>query len=198
LSAELDHKMRIIHDLFQSSLPPIVAAILCGAAALPAATAPHMPLETLVERSPRIVHGSVGRSWTAWDAERRFIWTHYEVHVSEALRGPSTRLVLSEPGGTVDGMTMHVPGAPRYGVGEEVVVFAYPTGIGLWRTRGLGQGKYSVSRRTGLPLVRAQGSGALPLVERGAARLRSVAAPAPASLDSLLDRVRGLLAEEAR
>ena len=53
-------------------------------------------------------------------------------------------LTISEPGGDLDGKHMQIVGAPRYEVGEEVVVFASPTPIGYLRTCGWGQGKFEV------------------------------------------------------
>lgn len=106
---------------------------------------PRLSLEQMVESSERIVHGRSVRSWSAWDADHRIIWTHYEIEVSDSLKGEPVRtMVVSEPGGAVDGMELTIAGMPRYGAGEEMVMFLYRTPIGLWRARGLGQGKYAV------------------------------------------------------
>ena len=55
-------------------------------------------------------------------------------------------VVVSEPGGTIDGKTMVIPGAVQFTPAEDVVLFLYRTPVGYLRTVGYGQGKYSVSR----------------------------------------------------
>ena len=106
---------------------------------------PRMTLEQAVDDSELIVQGTVVRTWSAWGDKRQFIWTHYELKVSDALKGLATRsIVVSEPGGTVGDTGMQIAGAPRYSVGEEVVLFATRTPIGYLRTAGWGQGKYVV------------------------------------------------------
>lgn len=66
-------------------------------------------------------------------------------------------MTVSEPGGVVDGMEMQIEGAPRPRAGEEVVLFLYRVPNGMWRSRGLGQGRYRVSRdaETGEAAVQA-------------------------------------------
>lgn len=171
----------------------LVAGILFAALA-PAVTVPKLSFERVVASSERIVHGRVLRVWTAWDSERRFIWTHAEVAVDESLKGDGATLTLSAPGGTLDGMTMPIAGAARFTPGEELVAFAYRTGSGLWRLRGWGQGVYRVERGPGGLRVAAQ---------IGEARLADTGAPAaaeaapPADLDGFLDAVRARVAQEA-
>ncbi len=74
------------------------------------------------------------------------------------LKGLAARnIVISEPGGTVGNTGMQIAGAPRYSVGEEVVLFATRTPIGYLRTVGWGQGKYVVvdARDSGRRVVRS-------------------------------------------
>lgn len=85
------------------------------------------------------------RSWTAWDSPHEFIWTHYELRVIDRLKGrQSPTVVISEPGGTLDGRSLAIEGAPRLRSGEELIVFLYRTPIGYWRDVGFGQGCYTV------------------------------------------------------
>ena len=58
--------------------------------------------------------------------------------------GAPASVVVSEPGGTVDGMSMPIIGMPRYAPGEEMVLFLFQTPVGFWRARGLQQGKFTV------------------------------------------------------
>ncbi len=120
----------------------------------------------------------------------------------EALRGlPEAKLVVSVPGGELDGMTMRVPGVTRFAVGEEAVVFAYQAPNGFLRVRGLSQGKFAVgldsqgvktvgSSLESLRLLRPVSSAKQPPPQ--------AAASPPGTLDGLLHRVRALVAEELR
>jgi hypothetical protein len=174
-------------------LSSILAALfLFSAAALPGASVPRMSFEQVVRSSPRAVHGVVVRTWSAWDASRTAIWTHYEVRVSETLRGPAEgTFTISEPGGAVGDLAMRVPGAPRLSVGQQAVLFAYPTPIGYWRISGWGQGLFPVN-----------GSSVKPARLEGVTLLNTAGAapkPEPESLDAFLGRVRSIVrAEEGR
>jgi hypothetical protein len=111
-----------------------------------AAVVPRIAAEELAAQSERIVHGQVQRSWAAWDAEHKYIWTHYEVAVAELVRGPRAATVtVSEPGGSLDGMNMRTSGTLPYAVGQDAVLFLYRTPIGYWRTVGGPQGKFAVN-----------------------------------------------------
>src|SRR5947209_1168176 len=114
--------------------------LLLGAAAIP-----RLSLQALVAQSGAIVEGQVVRSWAAMDSENRFIWTHYEIKVSNTLKGrPKASVVVSEPGGTLNGVSLLVPGSTHYDVGEKVSAFLYRTPIGYWRTTNYGQGKFPI------------------------------------------------------
>jgi hypothetical protein len=165
------------------ALPTALAALALVCAGPAGATlTPELGFEALVAESEAIVHGTVVRSWTAWDDERVAIWTHYEVRVADWLKrsagarsGAVSTLIVSEPGGSLDGVHMRIVGAPSYGVGEEVVVFADRTEIGYLRTCGWSQGKFSVrsegeggrktvaSTPTGATIVRAEQQPKTPL-----------------------------------
>ena len=178
----------------------IVAAALITGASLHAASVPAMSFEHIVRSSPRAFRGVVTKSWSAWDEGRTAIWTHYEIRVAETLRGPAgATFTISEPGGTVDGLTMEVPGAPRFSVGEEAVVFAYQTPIGYWRVRGWGQGGFRVDRQDGHGVVRAQLAAGVLLIDPKGTTAKAAAQypPGKEPLDAFLQRVRGILGEES-
>jgi len=117
------------------------------AGSLRATMVPRMSLEEVVDASESIVHGTVARTWSAWDEGHKYIWTHYEIQVADKLKGsaPDT-IVVSEPGGVVGETELQIVGTPRYEKGEEVVLFAERTPLGYLRTCGWGQGKFSVVR----------------------------------------------------
>lgn len=123
-----------------------LAGLLIAACRLDAAVFPRITAEELTAQSEVIVQGSVVRSWTAWDSEHKYIWTHFEVSVTDALRGPRTATItVSEPGGSLDGVEQKISGTVPYFSGESAVLFLYKTPIGYWRSVGGPQGKFTVA-----------------------------------------------------
>ena len=128
------------------------------------------------------MHGEVVRSWAAWDSEHKYIWTHYEVSVAEALRGPYTAAItVSEPGGSLDGVNMQTSGTLPFAVGEDTVLFLYKTPIGYWRAVGGPQNRIHLEQA--LPSQPKQNPRAAPLEGISAgdflARVRRLAAAHP-------------------
>jgi hypothetical protein len=104
-----------------------------------------LSFDELVDGSESIVSGEVTRSWADWDAEHKFIWTHYEVAVSAVHKGkPGTTVVVSEVGGVVGDRAMTVAGTVAYQAGEKVMIFLTRVPNGYLRTTGWSQGKYGV------------------------------------------------------
>ena len=125
----------------------LIGVFACLAAQ--AAIAPSLGLEQLIDGSEIIVHGRVARSWSAWDGDHKYVWTHHEIEVIDPIRGSGgAAVVVSEPGGKLDGIEMRFSGVSQYAAGEEVVLFLYRTPIGYLRTVGNGQGKYNVTPGT--------------------------------------------------
>jgi hypothetical protein len=182
--------------------PRLLAPLLCLAVPIGAIAtmAPRLSLEEMVQGSERIVHGRCVRTWSAWDAARQFIWTHSEIEILDPLKGgPLRTVVVSEPGGVVDGIGMSVEGAPRYPTGEEMVLFLYRTPVGYWRARGMGQGRFNIwNDAQGVRRVRGGASG-VALVETAVAAqpgtdLRLLEG---SRLDELKTRGRAMLARPA-
>ena len=178
----------------------VLASVACFAASFPAGATlvPRMSLEQMTEASDAVIHGTVVRAWPAWDSTREFIWTHYEIRLTESMLGDALdKVVLSEPGGTVGNDSMDIAGTPRYRIGEEVVLFTTRTPIGYLRTSGWGQGRFDVvvNPRTGSKVVRSRLAG-IELVEpAGAANAPNQrAGTSPKALDGLpLDQFKSRL-----
>lgn len=105
---------------------------------------PPMTFHELVAKADQIVTGRVVGNEISWGPEHKFVWTRYEIAVDDVIKGPLQKTVIvSEPGGTLDGITMRIAGAVAYFTGEHVTLFleTYPTGDK--RTVGWGQGKLS-------------------------------------------------------
>ena len=147
----------------------LILSLVCLAAR--ATLVPALGLEELIDQSEIIAHGRVTSSWPAWDRGHKYIWTHFRLDVLDPIRGnPGASVVVSEPGGSLDGVTMRISGAPDYAVGEEAVVFLYRTPIGYLRATGYGQGKYTVAPHSrvhanlnGFDLLKADSSRGVPL-----------------------------------
>jgi hypothetical protein len=112
---------------------------------LSATLTPGLTFEQLTDASELIVSGHIGNSWAAWDAEHKFIWTHYNLSVSSVLKGsPASTLEFAEPGGAVDGYSMAIAGTVRYAAGDNMVVFLARMPNGYLRTAAWSQGKYAL------------------------------------------------------
>ena len=187
------------------SLRLLFATLLCFVAAQ-ATLVPRLSLEQLAAESELVVHGTVVRRWADWGPARKFIWTHHEVRITDVLKGrPARSVIVSEPGGEIGDIGMAVAGAPRYQVGQEVVLFLERTEIGYLRGSGWGQGNFSVieSATDQTRTVRsAHGGAALIEAPQIAGAPTAITQTAPASLDGLSvdeckTRLRRLLARPA-
>ena len=139
----------------------LILGVLITAVTALAAVVPRLSLERLVDQSEIIVHGRILNSRVAWNEKRNYIWTHYRVEVEDTLKSSGSReVVVSVPGGILDGVGMSISGATEMHIldgvgmsisgatvfepGEEVVLFLYRTPVGYHRLTGWGQGKYSI------------------------------------------------------
>lgn len=166
----------------------------------------RLGLEDLARGAAAVVQGRVLRQYSAWDAAGNFIWTHYEIEVSDTIKGSPSRVVtVSEPGGVVGGIGMQVAGVTRFAGLEEVIVFLHRTPSGRWRTYGYGQGKFSIvpagqagkqvrTNTAGLVLVDRSG----PPGPRWAAGASPLAGFDGMSLEEFKGRVRAAVARAAR
>lgn len=169
----------------------------------PAATL-ERSLADMVRAADGIYRGTVVEKTCSWDDDRTAIFTHYTLRVSEVWLGPAREeLTLSERGGEVGGIGLHVPGTPVYRVGEEVVVFTHRHG-GRAMTLFWTEGKFSVRagaaapRPAGTPTDRPAGTPA----HRSAApeepvAIQSTGPIAPMTLARLRERVAAIVSEEA-
>lgn len=142
--------------LFRSALPLLLALPFAHASVVP-----RLAFEQLVADSPRIVHARVLDSQVASSGE--FLWTHYRLQVLDPVKGAApAQITVSEPGGTLNGISMQVSGAIAFRAGEEVVLFLYQTPLGYWRLRGASQGKVEVADSPSGKRIRAASNQTLP------------------------------------
>lgn len=176
-------------------IPQWMSVLACGAAWVATAgatTVPSLSFNELTDRSELVVAGRIDRSWTAWDAEHKYIWTHYELGVSSALKGsPGATVVISEPGGVVGTQGMNIAGTPVYQTGERVVLFLERMPNGYLRTTGWTQGKFNVDQAGKVHAAGA--STGLEIVGSGGAAIE------PRALEGMsVAQVSGLVAARAR
>jgi hypothetical protein len=108
-----------------------------------ATTIPRLTFEQLTDGSEIVAAGRITGSWAAWDSDRRYIWTHYSLSVTDLAKGiRASSVEFAEPGGAVGDRVMSIAGTVTYGVGDRVVVFLSRMPNGYLRTTGWAQGKY--------------------------------------------------------
>src|SRR5260370_22892948 len=89
----------------------VVAALTLREGISAATLISRVSFEVLTDSSELVVSGRIVRSWSAWDAEHKYIWTHYQLTTSAALKGsPGSMVEFAEPGGEVDGRVMVIDG----------------------------------------------------------------------------------------
>jgi len=167
--------------------------VLLVPAAASASVVTYMDTRTLIRLSPIIVHGAV-REVVAVEGDTGGIFTDVSLDVTEVFRGPRglTSLRVRLLGGRIGAREARVFGVPRFGVGEEVLLFATPSKAGWLTITGLFQGKIGVERVRGEAFaVRDEPSdqASVAVVPRGAPE------DARVPLESFLRRLRGLVSE---
>jgi len=106
---------------------------------------PRLSAEELIDQSDLVAAGQITRSWAAWDSEHKFIWTHYELSVSSAIKGSAGNSIeLAEPGGVIGDRGTAIAGSVPYQAGDKVVIFLQRMPNGYLRTAGAGQGRFTI------------------------------------------------------
>ena len=122
-------------------LPTLILA-LC-AVALPAATLERLSLDDLITKSTAIVRAKVLNSYTA--SSGPVIYTHYQLQVSETLKGSGSGTAdVQFPGGVANNLRQTFAGVPQFNVGDEFVFFLWTGRSGAAQVLGLTQGLFSV------------------------------------------------------
>ncbi len=131
-------------------LPPVISR----------ATSFHIaPMSEFVQSSPNIVRGIVRsiRPEEGTDTEgNRVIRTYAEVEITEVLKGriQEKRILIRKAGGSTNGMTVEVAGAPEFHENEDTVLF-----LGdlledrSYEIEGLELGKFEIEKKNGKELL---------------------------------------------
>lgn len=109
-----------------------------------AATVEPQSLGQLVALSERVFVGTVTAQAARLEGGR--VVTDTRFAVEHALKGDkSPTFALTQAGGTVGEQTTHVPGYPRFAVGERVLLFVERADTGALVVAGMAQGKFSLA-----------------------------------------------------
>lgn len=165
---------------------------------------PRLSLRDLVGSAQRIFIGTALRAKSRWTDDGRFIVTDTVVRIDQSLDGAAASggtVIVSELGGSVDGIGLRVAGSTELPLGQQVLLFAQGASTGPLRVVGMRQGAYLLARdaqgRT-LAQRRLAGLELRPLAAPGAAERTtgprdptgSIGAPNTIFLDELVAQVR--------
>ena len=127
----------------------------------------RMDVQELRKASEAVVHARVSGLNSYWDSSHRMIFTDVTLEVKRRLHGlAGAELVVRVPGGTVDGYTAEMPGAPEFDLDEEVVLFVSRWKDGAAMVTGYSQGKARVVRdQIGNETLQGSAADGLPMVE---------------------------------
>lgn len=120
---------------------------MLGASMLAQRSVP-LTLEKMVVSSGAIVHGRIIRMETGKDSVTGLPATWVTLSVAEGLYGvPATSYTFKQYGGRSDGAVMRLADAPRFSVGQEMVLLLYPPSqrSGFSSPVGMSQGVFRVS-----------------------------------------------------
>lgn len=126
----------------------MAALLLCGAIPLARATVVlNMELEDLAQLAPVVVLGEVNQVAAERSPDGKTIHTRVLVTPSEVWKGSDIKGTISVKfvGGSDGNVVAHLPGAPRFAVGERVLLFLEPReDKDGFLPLGFYQGKFSV------------------------------------------------------
>jgi hypothetical protein len=116
----------------------------------PAAASLIMAMDTpsMVQHADHIVVADVVSTKSAWDQRHTRIFTTIDLVVVESWKGataPATHVIIVQPGGTVDDLTMVTFGFSRFAPGERALLFLAGEAADA-RVVGMAQGKRILRR----------------------------------------------------
>jgi hypothetical protein len=112
-------------------------------ATLPGSTLRQLSLDDMIRQSTMIVRGKAVAAPAAFHGS--MIYTHYQVQVSETLKGTAaSQIDVVVPGGIARGADQRYAGAPTLLSTQEYVMFLWTSKSGLTQVIGLSQGLFSV------------------------------------------------------
>jgi hypothetical protein len=110
-----------------------------------------LDLPTMVARADRIAVVDVVSVKSAWNPQHQRILTTVDLAVVDSWKGtaaPATHVLVVQPGGTVDDITMTIAGMTHFAPGERALVFLRGR-LDRASVVGMAQGKRAVRREPG-------------------------------------------------
>jgi hypothetical protein len=139
------------------------------AAGLQAATLERLSLDDMITKSTVIVRAKVSSSCAAYSGP--MIYTHYQIQVSETLKGPArSSMEIQVPGGVANNMRQTFAGAPQFNPGDEFVFFLWTGTSGSTQILGLTQGLFALAADGSADPVTTRNASHEMMLERGTAR----------------------------
>jgi hypothetical protein len=138
--------------------------------------------EELAARADAVVRGTVESVEARRRPGSKRVFTYVRVRVTERLKGGEDAALVRVPGGSADGYTQAVAGAPDFTEGEEVLLFLRKRRGGQYEVERLALGKYAL--RAG---VAARSAGGARVAAPGGKALRALDV---LPLEDLLVRIR--------
>lgn len=130
-------------------VPLLLLALLGLPTAALGTTVRLVSLDEMSRQSAFVFHGTVTtvETFNLGTEDRPRIVTDVTFTVHRVLKGTTKgpQFTLRLVGGTHEGITLHIPGAPRFAIDNEVVLFLEWTGKN-YAVAGMRQGLYRVSR----------------------------------------------------
>ena len=109
-----------------------------------ASTLQQLSLDDMIRLSTVIVHGKAQPTFSAYRGA--IVYTHYQVQVSETLKGPAdNQIEIVVPGGAANHLQQTFAGAPTLVPGQDYVLFLWTSKSGLTQVIGLSQGLFIVT-----------------------------------------------------
>ena len=140
--------------------------VACSLAPLPSATLERLSLKDMILGSTAIVRAKVTGSSAAFSGP--IIYTHYQIRVSETLKGSSAGAVeFVVQGGVANNLRQTFSGVPQFSVGDEYVFFLWTGKSGLTQIMGLTQGLFSVAQDDSADPATTRSSSHEVMLERG-------------------------------
>ena len=130
----------------------VLAAWLCAAGPADASRVKKVDVEALTKQADVIVLGSVTAVTPKLDKERGTVSTYVTVEVSYQYKGRRTKEVtIRVPGGTAEGKSLMVIGAPKFEVDDRVFLLLEKDVIdpSVYRVAGFFQGRYIIFKTKG-------------------------------------------------
>jgi hypothetical protein len=104
-------------------------------------------VEELTRDSSDVIIGTAGQPKAVWNAKHTMIYTVTPVQVEHALKGSrSGTVMVTQMGGTLDGITTKVAGIRQFQPSERAALFIRPSGDmpGTFVITGMMQGRFTI------------------------------------------------------